>query len=49
MNSPDTAARYTNVAVALHWLIALLVVTQLTLGWTMIEIDRKSTRLNSSH
>lgn len=41
MNSPDTAARYTNVAVTLHWLIALLVVTQLTLGWTMIEIPKE--------
>lgn len=41
MNSSDPGARYTSVAVALHWLIALLVVVQLTLGWTMIEIPVK--------
>jgi cytochrome b561 len=41
MNSPDTETRYTTVAVTLHWLIAILVMTQLTLGWTMIEIPRE--------
>jgi cytochrome b561 len=41
MNSPAPGARYTNVAVALHWLIAILVVVQLTLGWSMIEIPRE--------
>ena len=41
MNPPDSGARYTNVAVALHWLIAVLVVTQLTLGWMMIGIPKE--------
>lgn len=41
MSSPDTETRYTTVAVTLHWLIAILVITQLTLGWTMIEIPRE--------
>jgi cytochrome b561 len=41
MNRPDPGVRYTNVAVALHWLIAILIVMQLTLGWTMIEIPKE--------
>jgi cytochrome b561 len=36
-----SGARYTNVAVALHWMIAALVVTQLTLGWWMIDIPKQ--------
>jgi cytochrome b561 len=36
-----SAARYTNVAVTLHWLIAALVVTQLILGWWMIDIPKQ--------
>jgi len=41
MNFLDADARYTNVAVALHWLIAALVVAQLILGWCMIEIPKQ--------
>jgi cytochrome b561 len=41
MNVPDSGARYTRVAVALHWLIAALVLTQLALGWTMIDIPKE--------
>jgi cytochrome b561 len=37
----DTGTRYTKVAVTLHWLIAALVVAQLTLGWWMIEIPKQ--------
>jgi cytochrome b561 len=37
----DAGARYTNVAVTLHWLIAALVVAQLVLGWWMIEIPKQ--------
>ena len=40
MNFPD-AARYTKVAVTLHWLIAALVVAQLILGWWMIDIPKQ--------
>jgi cytochrome b561 len=41
MTLPDASARYTNVAVTLHWLIAALVVVQLTLGWSMVEIPKE--------
>jgi cytochrome b561 len=41
MNSLDLRARYTTVAVTLHWLTAVLVVIQLTLGWSMIEIPKE--------
>ncbi|TFH41606.1 MAG: cytochrome b [Lysobacterales bacterium] len=41
MNFLDAAGRYTKVAVTLHWLIATLVVTQLVLGWWMIEIPKQ--------
>ncbi len=41
MNFLNAAGRYTKVAVTLHWLIAVLVVTQLILGWWMIEIPQQ--------
>ena len=41
MNSPDAGARYTKMALTLHWLIAALVVAQLTLGWWMIDIPKQ--------
>jgi cytochrome b561 len=41
MNFLDPGSRYTKVAVTLHWLIAALVVTQLILGWWMIEIPKQ--------
>ena len=34
------AARYHPLSIALHWLIALLVVAQLALGWSMIDIAK---------
>lgn len=37
----DSGARYTKVAVTLHWLIAALVVSQLTLGWWMLDIPKQ--------
>jgi len=40
-NFPDASARYTKVAVTLHWLIAALVVAQLILGWWMIDIPKQ--------
>jgi cytochrome b561 len=33
-----TVARYSTAAMTLHWLIALLIVIQLCLGWTMNEV-----------
>ena len=41
MNSLDPGARYTKVAVTLHWLIAALVVAQLILGWWMSGIPKQ--------
>jgi cytochrome b561 len=41
MNALDPGTRYTKVAVTLHWLIATLVVAQLVLGWSMIEIPKQ--------
>ena len=34
------AARYHPVSIALHWLIALLVLSQVTLGWWMVDIPK---------
>ena len=34
------AARYHPVSIALHWLIALLVLAQVALGWWMVEIPK---------
>jgi cytochrome b561 len=48
MNLPDAGARYTRVAITLHWLIMVLVVTQLTLGWTMIEIPKEPVGVRAS-
>jgi cytochrome b561 len=33
-------ARYTGIAIALHWVVAALVFSQLALGWWMIEIPK---------
>jgi cytochrome b561 len=35
-----TDARYTGVAIAVHWLVAVLVVVQIAWGWAMQEIPR---------
>ncbi len=37
---PDTLLRYNNGAVLLHWLTALLVVTQVYVGFTFHEMER---------
>jgi len=34
------STRYNNVAKTLHWLIALLIITMLALGWTMENVDK---------
>jgi cytochrome b561 len=34
------AQRYTSVAIALHWLLALLIVAQLALGWWMLGVPK---------
>jgi len=36
----DSEARYTRVAIALHWLVALLVLAQVAWGWWMQEIPK---------
>jgi cytochrome b561 len=35
-----SSARYTGVAIALHWLLAVLVLGQIALGWYLQEIPR---------
>src|SRR5712691_11638014 len=37
MTSPD---RYTGVAIALHWLLAALVLGQIAFGWYLQEVPR---------
>jgi len=39
--------RYTTVAVALHWLVAVLVVAQFAFGWWMQEIPKYPTGLRA--
>lgn len=41
MPLPDHEAPYTRVAIALHWLIALLVVAQFAWGWWMLGIAKQ--------
>jgi len=36
----DSAARYHSVSIALHWVIAILVLAQLALGWWMLELPK---------
>jgi cytochrome b561 len=36
------AARYDRVAVALHWIIAVLVLAQIGLGWFMVDLPKGS-------
>lgn len=35
-----SAARYDRVAVALHWIIAILVLAQIGLGWFMVDLPK---------
>src|SRR5689334_12310923 len=37
----DAATRYTNVAIALHWVIAALVIAQVVWGWSMQQIPKQ--------
>jgi len=39
--SSAPASRYTGVAIALHWLIAVLVVGQFAWGWWMLDIPKQ--------
>jgi cytochrome b561 len=40
LRTAPSTGRYTRVAIVLHWLIALLVLGQFTLGWTMQQIGK---------
>jgi len=40
-HDPVYAQRYTDVAIALHWLIAVMVIGQFALGWWMQEIPKQ--------
>jgi len=40
-HSDRVLSRYTGVAVALHWLVAALVLVQVTWGWTMQQIPKQ--------
>lgn len=41
MPASESDARYTRTAIALHWLIALLVIGQFALGWWMLQIPKQ--------
>lgn len=41
MRASEAPARYTRTAIALHWLIAILVVTQFAWGWWMLSIPKQ--------
>jgi len=41
MPPSDAQARYTRTAIALHWLIALLVIGQFAWGWWMLQIPKQ--------
>jgi cytochrome b561 len=41
MQASDRTARYTRIAIALHWLIAALVVFQFVWGWWMQDIPKQ--------
>jgi cytochrome b561 len=45
MSTAPVSIRYTSVAMALHWLLALLIVGSLALGWTMTEMPVSVQRL----
>ena len=40
MPATTVSARYNTVAKTLHWLIALLIITMLALGWTMTNVGK---------
>jgi cytochrome b561 len=39
-NACDVVARYTRTAIALHWLIALIILVQIPFGWYLDDIPR---------
>jgi cytochrome b561 len=41
MRASEPPERYTSLAIALHWLIALVVIGQIALGWWMQEIPKE--------
>ncbi len=41
MRASETPARYTRTAIALHWLLAILVVAQFAWGWWMLSIPKQ--------
>ncbi|MBI3367561.1 MAG: cytochrome b [Burkholderiales bacterium] len=45
LSTTPLAERYTGVAIALHWLLALMIVVSLGVGWTMHELPISPTRL----
>jgi cytochrome b561 len=47
MQRSDTPARYTRTAIALHWLIAILVIGQFAWGWYMQTIPKQPTGLRA--
>lgn len=47
-DQPMEGQRYGAVARALHWLIALLIVTQIALGWTMGAVAKPTGRMLES-
>ena len=44
----DAPKRYGGVAIALHWLVALLILVQMSLGWWMIEVPKSPPGLRAS-
>jgi cytochrome b561 len=40
MSGSDRSQRYTATAIALHWLVALMVVAQIVFGWWMLQIPK---------
>ena len=41
MRASDAPVRYTRTAIALHWLVAILVIGQFAWGWWMQEIPKQ--------
>ena len=41
MRLSDETSRYTRTAIALHWLVAVLVIAQIAWGWWMQEIPKQ--------
>ena len=37
----DSTGRYTRTAIALHWLLALLIPAQIGLGWYMLSVEKE--------